>query len=426
MKKLTLLSIILFIFATTFSKAQTKPKPELKPSDLEKYTYYFDIKDGKIVGEGADFLKKEIAKSQYFLLGEYHNSYRISEFTKALIPVLHDEDYRYFGLEIGPISNRILTELSKNSAKTRENLRRFNSEYYVKTRTRNLTPIPFFGNVSDADFLSEATKRNWKLIGLDQEFSYSYLPLINRMYENLSKKKKRELKETHSKVVEVIKTAYEARLKTGKRHYQAISGAKDYQDFLKSASQNNPKNKAIADALRKTTEIYLNNVNRKYFKANDSRINYMKENLRKGFAEKNFNLKTDKMFLKMGGVHTGKGFGSLSLYEVGNTLHELANFNGSQSLHSTFYSRYYQDKNGKIIDRLENPKSYAYNFKSLLQVAKSDKWTIIDLRPMRSDVFYSATYNLNIFVVSVFKLHDIIIIPKYETDITKNFDLREK
>ncbi len=423
----TMQRILTLVFITVFlsslsANGQNKEKPELKPTDLEKHTYYFDIVDGKFTGKGADFLKKEIQNTQYFLLGEYHNSLRVSEFTKSLIPVLHNQGYRYFGLEIGPISNIILNELSKDPNSTVSSLRKFNSKYYVKSSRRTFTPIPFFSNVGDAEFLVEARGRKWNIIGLDQEFSYGYLSLLDRMYANLRKKQKRRLKTAHMKAVAVVTNAYSVRFAGGKAHYQAINDSKEYNDFLDAASINNPRNRAIANALRKTTDIYLKNVTRRYFAANSTRINYMKENLRRGFDETKFDLKRDKMLLKMGSVHTSKGFGNLSLYEVGNTLHELAKFNGNRSLHAYFYSRYYVE-NGKVIDPLADKTSFTYRFKALLQMAKKDQWTIIDLRPLRSNVFYSRRYKLDEIVLSIFKQHDIVIIPKIEKDAASNFDL---
>lgn len=164
------------ILISSFSLTAAQEKPELSAKDLEKYTYYFDISDNKFVGDGAKFLTDEVKQSQYILLGEYHGSLRISEFTKAIIPIFHEAGCRNFGLETGPISAEILSELSNDSERTVFNLRNFNSKYYITGKNRIFTPIPFFANVEDAEFLAEARKRNWNLLGLDQEFSFSYIP----------------------------------------------------------------------------------------------------------------------------------------------------------------------------------------------------------------------------------------------------------
>jgi uncharacterized iron-regulated protein len=112
-----LLQLAIGIFAFC-SSSFAQEKPPLTEKDLEKHTYYFEISDGKLVGDGAKFLTEEFRKNQYVLLGEYHNSYQISKFTQAIIPVLDDSGFKTFGLEIGPVSVEMLRGFSKDSSKT--------------------------------------------------------------------------------------------------------------------------------------------------------------------------------------------------------------------------------------------------------------------------------------------------------------------
>lgn len=417
MVKKLISACILLIFS---SVGLAQEKPLLTEKELEKNTYYFEIAGDKLTGSGAIFLTEEFKKNQYVLLGEYHNSYQISKFTKAIIPILDEAGYRNFGLEVGPISVEMLREFSKDPAKTSENLYAFNSKFYIPAKNRTFTPIPFFSNVEDAGFLAEAARRKWNLIGLDQEFFAAYLPLLERMNGNLNSKKRKELAALYEKTATSIKTAYEIDNSGGKRLYEAIAESADYNNFLDSASEKNPANQRIADALRKTTEIYLKSVRRQYFAQNSERVDYMKENLAKSFAKVRFDLQHDKMLLKMGGVHTGRGFSPLSIFEIGNTLSELADFNGNRSLHINFNSRFYID-NGKEIDDLTDEKGFAYRFQALLQMSKKDKWTVIDLRPLRSDVFYARRYKLDELILEIFKNHDLYIMPPLDIDPKPNF-----
>ena len=66
----------------------------LSAKQLKPLTYAFDIVEGKLIGEGEVFLKQEMAKAQFTMLGEYHGSMRISEFTNAIIPVLNNLNYK--------------------------------------------------------------------------------------------------------------------------------------------------------------------------------------------------------------------------------------------------------------------------------------------------------------------------------------------
>ena len=68
----------------------------------------FDIQQGELTGEGASFLKNVMSKAQYTMLGEYHGSFRISEFTKAIVPYLDSQGYKTMILEVGPITGNLL------------------------------------------------------------------------------------------------------------------------------------------------------------------------------------------------------------------------------------------------------------------------------------------------------------------------------
>jgi hypothetical protein len=418
-------TILLLMACCGFSNLGiTQEKPALTEKDLEKYTYYFDIAGNKLNGNGADFLTAAFKKSQYVLLGEYHNSFQLSLFTRAIIPVLDDAGFRHFGVEIGPVSAELLKALAKDTGKLVERLHDFNSAFCVPTKNRTYTPIPFFGHVEDAAFLQEAVKRNWNLMGLDQEFLYAYLPLLERMYENLSPKKRKTVTALYEKLTAIVKTAYDTDNKGGKRCYETIAAAAEFEKFLILASEKNPANQAIAAALRKTTEIYLKSVARKYLEQNSERVAYMKQNLAANFTKARFDVQKDKMLLKIGGVHAGRGFSPLSLFELGNTLSELADFNGNQSLHINFNARYYKD-NGKEVDELADTTGFGYRFKALLQMAKKDKWTVIDLRPLRYDIFYARRYKLDEIIWDIFKGYDLYIIAPFDIDPTPNFTVNK-
>ena len=389
--------------------------------DLSKHIYHFEIKDNKIVGDGAELLKKEIQSNQYFLLGEYHGSPGISNLTQALIPIMHDAGYRNFGIEVGPSSVEILKEFSQNPSKIKEQLHAFNTQYLItESDGYKSTSIPFFDNIEDAAFLEEAANKGWNLIGLDQEYYFSFIPLLDRMFQELSKKDQATLGQLHQEVKDSILHFYKLDDLDKRPMMYSLKNSKPFQSFLQKATAANNKNKAIETAIQKTIQIYGYNEDRKYYDCNRTRIEYMKENLKKSFDACNFNLSKDKFFLKMGGVHTAKGMSWLSLYELGNTLSELAAFHQNNSIHITFHSRYYME-DGKVTDTLADTKSYGSRYRDITQFADKDQWTIIDLRPLKEKVFYSKRYKLSDIIKKTFAQHDLILIPKLEGEGTPNY-----
>lgn len=393
----------------------------LLQADLSPYVYYFEIKQDEFTGGGAEFLLKEANNNQYILLGEYHGSPRISEFTEAMIPILAKAGFEYFALEIGRESAKILSELSAEPQSTVGQMRQFNQKYNVIEADGTIfSAIPFFESVEDAQFLATAAENKMNLLGLDQEFCYAYLPLIDRMFDNLPSRRQSQVKALYQQARDSVLYFYKQDDQDIKRLSYSLRSSELFETFLNEASDQYIENREIASLIRKTTEIYYYNASRKYLKCNRTRIEHMKENLRKGMEDHSFDLKKDKLFLKMGGIHTARGFSWLSLYEIGNTLSELAAFQGNQSLHMSFSTRYYVE-DGKVVDALADKEAYLYRYVDFLQFAKKDKWTIIDLRPLRQLVFYNRKYKLKAFLEDMFKQHDLLIIPALDGEGTSNY-----
>jgi hypothetical protein len=419
------LTLVLLAPALVAQAPAPEQKPPILPSDLADVTYHFDVLPTGLTGAGAELLAREAGRNQFFIIGEYHGSSRISEFTQAMIPVLHDAGYRHFGLEVGPVSAAILGELSSDPAATTRKLRDFNTRYLRSRGERDFTPIPFFSTVEDAAFLAQAAMRRWSLIGLDQEFSFSHLPLIERMYRNLPAGRQSALRAQYDQAVDAFEVIYRDDAARTRNAAIAISESAAIQAFLDEASEDTPTNAAIAVALRTTTEIYRNNANtiRKYYLANDTRVQYMKANLAAGFAATRFDQTRDKMLLKMGAVHTGRGFSPLSLFEIGNTLSELAAVNGNASVHLYFMPPHYVE-DGREVDALADPDGFDQRFKALLQMGRRDQWTVIDLRPLREAVFYHRRFEVDEVVRDIWKNHDLVVIPKLDPTPTPNYETR--
>ena len=413
------------VFAVLIQAMFSQVRPSIQPNDLESYTYHFEIVNDRLVGGGADLLSREMTESQFVLLGEYHGSARIGEFTKAIIPILSRAGYRTFGLEIGPISAEKLSRLSEGGTSTVENLKKYNSRYAVRANNRVFTPIPFFGGVEDAHFLAIARKERWNLIGLDQEGSFAYVALIDEIFANLSKGEQQRTRPVYDRARAIADLSMKADNSTGQSRYKLMLESKEINDFFQKACVRNNRNRSIVDAIRLTSEIFhMNDSNiRKYYEANSERIQYMKTNLAAAFKRQRFDVANHKMLLKMGAVHTGRGFSPLSLFEIGNTLSELAEFHGNRSLHIEFGARYFIE-NGVETDALADENGFLHRYKAFLQMAKRDKWTVIDLRPLRKIVFYQRKFDLNPIILEIFKNQDLYVIPPIDRDATPNYSLQ--
>ncbi|WP_157957253.1 hypothetical protein [Winogradskyella tangerina] len=391
----------------------------LTVAQLEPFTYSFSVENGMLIGEGGDFLKQEIAKAQFTMIGEYHGSKRISEFTNAVIPILNQLGCKTMALEVGPITGELLNTLEGN---VEQSLKQLHQEYLTKEEDGYVnTPFPFFDYKEDAQFLQTAKDASWNVFGIDQEFYDSYVMLIDKMYNNLNAERKKEHKDLYDKMREELQQFYLDDQSDKQNLHVSISKSERLKDFLK-AMASEVKNLEIIEALKQSSAIYLLYNQRQWYENNATRIKYMKAQLRRGLSNSNFDLSKDRMLIKMGGYHLSKGFSPLSLYEVGNTLNEIAEYHGNTALNIGFMSRY-AIEDGELKDYYTSENRYFKNFKDLLQMGKEDEWVMIDLRRLIKGYFYyPQRYKLNPKIAELVQRYDLLVIPKTEEEGTLIYD----
>ena len=379
----------------------------LTTSDLEPYTYYFTIEDSEMKGEGAEFLKSELSKAQYTMIGEYHGSKQISIFTKALIKKLDQVGYKTMGLEVGPISGSVLNSFSENAS---DQLLAVNNRYGIMESDGYLnSPIPFFAHKADADFLHEAKDSGWQLFGIDQEFTYGYPMLMDMLYENLSSENKNQLLSLQSDMKDSMEVYMEDYVAGNSRLSVSLDSSQFYQDYLRHMAIE-PLNRPIIDALNASCHIYGLNASRQWYNNTKTRILYMKKQLKSYFDRTDFDLSSDKMLIKMGGYHLQKGFGHMSWFEVGNTLHELAEYHGNTSLNINFSNRYYVE--GDVVEDIMGSNSKRDLPMQVINVlGKKDEWVIIDLRQLINGAYYyPLKYKLNEQLTRLVERYDLLLI----------------
>lgn len=212
MTRQTLLFISLLVSSLVFAQK------ELSSFDVEKFTTHFRIENDTLTGNGANILKKRISESQFVLLGEEHFASEISILTNSLLPILADNDFKYFVVEIGPNSaNTLVNEIHK-----KEQLYDFNTEYFKLTGE---IPIPFFQGKEDEIFLKTALNRKFRIWGgVDQEYLTAQFFLFKKIME-LSINKK-EVKKHY-------KPAYEYMLTEFKKYWDD-EDYKMFDNYLKS------------------------------------------------------------------------------------------------------------------------------------------------------------------------------------------------
>ncbi len=411
------------IFVLLIFSISVKGQDSLNVDLLSKISHSFVLKEGEISGDGKEFLEEELASSQFTMLGEYHGSKNISLFTKAIIPFLDQNGYRHFALEVGPISAQVLSELTSNPSKSIEHLHDFHSQYSYLDDGYYYFAMPFFENLEDAQFLNDARARKWNLMGIDQEFIFSFEMLWDRIFEKMSTSNKELYRNRHVALRDSISTFTTAEADGSGSFTILFRASKEVLDYLEILKKDENV-KEIVDAILKTIEIYGYYDDRKYYQNNKVRIDYMKKQLALQMMDKDFDLKKDKMMIKMGSVHLSKGRSPLGLLDVGNTLNELAAFNGNKVINISFMNRYVME-DGETKDYLEENSKYLKDYFHLLQMGKKDEWVVIDLRRLHKGiVYYPVRHLVTEKVKDLISRYDLLIITPIEKEGTPNYSLK--
>lgn len=392
---------ILLIVISTKSFGQNS---EIKSSDITSFTYPFNIENNKLIGLGADTLKNAIRESQFFMLGEEHMSPQISELTNVLLPYFSSNGYKNFALEVGPFTAKII----QKEIKFKNSLYEFNSSFYAKYKD---VPIPFFDGTKDEEFIKTALKNNFKLWGLDQEYITAPLFLLDEINSIL--KDSNSTKELYSKAKEYLTQQLSSfNSEKENQYFEMFDSDNDFTKYIKHC--NNPKQKEIINALRISMDIYK----QQNWNGNQVRMEYMKRNFSNNYKIAQKKDDFPKVLIKMGSMHLGWGKSWLGIYDLGNMINELANYNGTKSVSINCFSRYIEEENGTISDYMSDQEGK--NLSLILELATKDSWTLVDNKKI-IELTRNRKIKLNNDLNFLLSRYDYILFAPLKTKVKNNY-----
>lgn len=364
MKKTIFILIIQIVFISNLF-SQTKTDSDL----IKENTFYFEINKNEPTGIGFNILRKEIESSQFVILGEEHFSAKISEFTNSIVSTLKKNEFEYFACEIGSNSADEISRIIKNEK----------SLYNFNTEINNLVgeiPIPFFDGKEDELFLKSFIQNNFKIWGLDQEYLTSQVFLMDRLYQLSDKSKQIKKSYLNAKKFTILETK-KGRENRKYKVFTTLLNSSEINTFFKQLDLNNKEIRKIISDLKKSWEVYKLREENDLYGSIHKRLDIMQENFINYY---NTALQTEslpKVFLKIGGVHASKGRSHHNIYDIGNFMMELANYNKRKSVHILIFPSAYLNNDGTISKNIEKEDEQLFN--SIIDF-KSNKWTLIDLK----------------------------------------------
>lgn len=361
----------------------SQPNPSALEEKLREVRFDLGIENGKYTGAAALVLEDAVDRAQYVLIGEDHITREIPQFTATMCDEMARHGLSAMAVETGPQ----VAKLVSSSFDTPDRLER------MAALTDKYPDSVAFLNVREENDLVEhcsevASHSKFQLWGLDQEFVGSAGWLLDQILA------------TH---LGPASTAAITRLK-GEEQRDAAQ-AKETGDpsklFLLSASdhelgevaallrrEENSVANALFDELIESHEIYLKNAQGSP-ESNSQRARLLKQNFRRDLQATG-DPQHQKVLLKFGDWHLYKGFNPLNQRDLGNYVAELADGQGSTSLHicilgaKGMHRRYSGYDRPTKVERfvLDEDRDYRW-LQPAIDNRLSNAWTLFDLRKLR-------------------------------------------
>lgn len=374
------MKVFFTIFITIFCSQSTFAQQLIDQAYIKSKTQYFKVEDQQIRGPGSQMLRSMMVDVQFIGFGERHYSYETSKLIEAMLPLLKENGFDNFALEIGPHSVEKLKELSQLATKTIEQLHAFNSKYAKPAFEAE--PIPFFAGVEDAAFLQVAREQGFDLWGLDQEYFHAIFYLTDELLDykkddpNFAAIQKRKAAADTS----ILKwfTLDNESEKGMDDMFDKILAEPAVEAFFADFEKGPVTAQQILKDLKISWDIYV------HWRegSHADRVSYMRNNFLKNYAKKK---PEAKVFLKFGQLHIAKTISNRA-YDLGHLIQELATQNGTNAITINCWTRFYEKEDGELVDYMKEPYNYYSRLNMFFQMARKTEWAIIDLKSIHTDL----------------------------------------
>jgi len=294
---------------------------------LDEARYDLRIEGGKLAGGAAPILEKAISGAQYVLIGEDHITHEIPQFARAVCDAMAPQGLTAMAVEAGPqAAKMVAASLGKTDRLAR----------MVALTDRYPDSVAFLNVREENDLVehcAEASRNpKFQLWGLDQELMGSAGWLLDQILATrpgpaataaLTRMKAEEqkdaglAKETGDPTKVFLFAAPDSELSEGAA-------------ILKR--EGNAAANELFHELVESHEIYLKNMQGSP-ESNSQRARLLKQNFRRDFDAASSNSQRPRVLLKFGDWHLYKGINPLHQRDLGNYIAEMADGQGSSSLH---------------------------------------------------------------------------------------------
>lgn len=337
---------------------------------LDRNTHWMSAVDDAYAGAGADWLLSEAEAAEFLVVGERHGTRETPKLMSWLLRELAPAGFEAYGVEIGPVSARMLGGMARSD----EAMVRL-TDFFVSTPFA----VPFFWWQAELESLITAVEKGYEIWGLDQEFVGSGRIHLSRLRELAPDEQARALTDAWWDREMAALAEFQRTESSEGALFMAIT--EDELTELREAFAGVGEAEVILDEIAASAIPYQLFASGENYRSNHERIRLMKRHLNDYLKQPGGPEPTGggKVILKFGEVHSGRGYSPLNQLDVGNHAAALASLRGGESLHLLVAAREYRALDGSVTDTSSSRPELA----PLLQRVEGERWGIFDLRALR-------------------------------------------
>jgi hypothetical protein len=333
------------------------------------------LEQGQLTGPGADLLAQEIAKSRFVMIGEDHGTREIPAFVTAVCGLVGPDRLSGYAVESGPLAVEALTPMLRAPDRARR-VAAFAGIYPNAVAFLDIAE----DNKTAAACIKASRRRDFRLIGADQEFIGSGLFLLDRILSTkLSGEARAAVSAFRAREAAAVAAARAAGDPSKLLMLAEPQGSLDQVEAA-LARGGNAEAKRIFAGMRKSRTIYATKGNA----SNTFRASLLKQNFAAALPE------SGTVVGRFGALHAYKGFNPLQNLDLGNFVAEQAEREGATSLHIVILGARGKHATFAGIAKPFAASDYVMADEDLLRwfadaAAKQAPggWTLFDLRTLR-------------------------------------------
>lgn len=330
---------------------------------LETAKHGLEVAEAELRGDGLEFLVENAAAAAFCALGESHGNRETPLLARALLRRLAPRGYGAYALETGPVTTARLVELARAGG-TDAVAAIFREYPYTAAFLNFAEELAAFG---------EALALGMEVWGIDQEFVGCCRFLLSELERHATTDAARaRVRASYDRAWE----GFDRFLQSGddsRAFMKTAESARELDELARVLDSVDPAQR-ILDEIRASLRIYRHYAEERYFENNAERVRLMKRHFDAALgALERRQGSPPRVLIKLGAVHSGRGFSPMDQLDVGNHAAELAAARGLGSFHVYVFARRSADKDWSTEPSL----------RPFFAAQRADEACVFDLRPLR-------------------------------------------